>query len=96
MQKTEIVETSKEQVFGIISETLRGRFTHAGIQGAKDVVEMLVMKSKIPYVSIQVWEIDNRKNTSVLCRTYPHVYNLSPRQVRINIELAIRNRQTQA
>lgn len=93
VQTTEIVEASKEEVLNLITYTINERLYHNGIKNAKDIVEKLELFSKIPYTTIQVWELDNLKKKSVLCRTFPHIYNLSPRQVRISIELAIKNQQ---
>lgn len=96
VQTTEIVEASKDDVFNLISQLFKGRFNHPDIQDAKDSVDKLLAMSKIPYTTIQVWELDNLKKKSTLCRTFPHIYNQSPRQVRINIEMAIKNQQAKA
>ena len=95
VQTTEIVEASREEVFDLISQTLKDRFNLAK-EGPKNIVEarqIQKIQNVTPYTTIQVWELNNLKKTSTLCRTFPRVYNQSPRQVRISIEIAIRNQQ---
>ena len=88
VQTTEVVDATAEEVRILISNTLKGHFTHP--------------QAKVAATKIVVLEVDHvRKKSSISKFVYTNkgrdfekdfvlVFNLSPRQVRIEIEKAIR------
>ena len=88
VQTTEVVEATAEDVRVLISNCLRGHFAHP--------------QSKVAATKIAVLEVDNIKKKSGISKfvytrngrdfekDFVLVFNLSPRQVRIEIEKAIR------
>lgn len=78
-QTTDVVEATEEQVKDLVTLVIKGRTFHpAGKSGV------------IPSTNIQPWEYNCLTKQNRLCREFPKVYNLSPRQVRIGIEKAIK------
>lgn len=94
VQKTEIVDASEQDVHALICHTFRGRM---GQPKNTDAF--------IPTTQVQVIELDNEKKQSRISnfsyskngkdfiRTSVYVRNLSPREVRIELEKAIRASQ---
>ena len=88
VQTTEVVDATAEDVRVLICNTLKGHFTHP--------------QAKVAATKIVVLEVDHvRKKSSISKFVYTNkgrdfekdfvlVFNLSPRQVRIEIEKAIR------
>lgn len=93
VQTTEVVDTTTSEIDGLIKELFKGRFSHSGRSGRV-----------VPTTNVQVIELDHIKKSSRLCgfsytkngelhlRSGVHICNLSPREVRIELEKAIRNR----
>lgn len=91
MQSTEIVDATEKDVHELIYQTFKGRFRHP-----KNT------EGFVPSTQLQVIELDNiKKQTRVSCfsytkngvdfvRPFAYVYNLSPREVRIELEKAIK------
>lgn len=88
VQTTEVVDATAEDVRVLICNTMKGHFTHP--------------QAKVAATKIVVLEVDHvRKKSSISKFVYTNkgrdfekdfvlVFNLSPRQVRIEIEKAIR------
>ena len=88
VQTTEVVEATAEDVRILVTDCLRGHFAHP--------------QSKVAATKIVVLEVDNIKKKSGISKfvytrngrdfekDFVLVFNLSPRQVRIEIEKAIR------
>jgi hypothetical protein len=88
VQTTEVVDATAEEVRVLICKCMRGHFAHP--------------KSKVAATKIVVLELDHvRKKSSISKFVYTNngkdfekdfvlVFNLSPRQVRLEIEKAIR------
>lgn len=88
VQTTEVVEATAEDVRVLITDCLRGHFAHP--------------QTKVAATKIVVLEVDNIKKKSGISKfvytrngrdiekNFVLVFNLSPRQVRIEIEKAIR------
>lgn len=88
VQTTEVVDTTAEEVRNVICNSLKGHFAHP--------------QAKVAATKIVVLEVDHvRKKSSISKFVYTNkgrdfekefvlVFNLSPRQVRIEIEKAIR------
>ena len=88
VQTTEVVDTTAEEVKTLVYNSLRGHFAHP---------EAKVAATKI--VVVEVDHIKNKSNISKFVYTkngrdfakdFVLVFNLSPRQTRIEIEKAIR------
>ena len=91
VQSTEIVDATEKDVHELIFQTFKGRFRHPQHS-----------EGYVPSTQLQVIELDNiKKQTRVSCfsytkngkdftRPFAYVYNLSPREVRIELEKAIR------
>lgn len=89
VQTTEVVDTTAEEVRVLISNSLKGHFAHP---------EARVAATKI--VVVEVDHIKNKSNISKFVYTkngrdfvkdFVLVFNLSPRQTRIEIEKAIKS-----
>lgn len=90
VQKTEVVDAKEEDVLVLISKTFKGRFAHPNNDGL------------IPATKVQVIELDNIRRKTHVCpfhytkdeksfeRPFVLVGNMSPRQVRLELEKAIR------
>lgn len=90
-QATEIVDTNADEVHGLITETFKGRFAQPRNS-----------TGNVPYTIMQVVVLDNihkrseisqftyTKNGKDFKRPFVRIYNLSPREARIEIEKAIR------
>ncbi len=102
VQTTQVVDTTEEQLVQLIMHTMKGRFTNAAFQrelnetkktvGTDTKAAMKLIREvshKYPSVCIKLFV--HTLTSHKLCRKFPHVYNLSPRQARIEIEKAIRN-----
>lgn len=91
VQTTEIIETTEDDVRILISKTFKGRFAHP--KNSKETV---------PSTKIQIIELDNirqvrhiipfiyKKDDKSFERPFALVWNMSPRQVRLELEKAIR------
>lgn len=91
VQATEVVDATEGEVHVLITNTFKGRFTSPRKTG-----------NVIPATQIQVIEIDNQKRKSRISffrytkaektveHPFAYIANLSPRQVRIEIEKAIK------
>ena len=91
IQTTEVVEATEDEVHVLISNTFKGRFAHPKNS-----------TGGIPATKIQVIELDNIRQTRRVSpfrytkdnknfeRPFALVWNLSPRQVRLELEKAIR------
>jgi hypothetical protein len=77
-QKLEVVEATEKEVLEVIGHALLGRFTHPEAK-----------TGHIPSTCVKVWTLDHVQHQKRLCRKFPHVYNLSPREVRLKIETQI-------
>ena len=88
VQTTEVVDATAEDVRVLICNTMKGHFAHP--------------QAKVAATKIVVVEVDNIKHQTAISKfvytkngrdiekDYVLVFNLSPRQVRIEIEKAIR------
>lgn len=93
LQTTEVVDATEEEVFVLISKTFKGRFAHPKNSNGF-----------VPATKIQVIEIDNIRQVTHVCpfrytmdeksfeRPFSLVWNMSPRQVRLELEKAIKNK----
>lgn len=79
-QTTDIVDATEDQVKDLIMVVIKGRTFHpAGKSGV------------IPSTNVQLWEYNNLTKQNKLCREFPKVYNVSPRNVRTTIEASVRS-----
>lgn len=90
-QATEIVDTNADEVHGLITETFKRRFAHPKNKDCN-----------VPYTTIQVIVLDHiykrsnvsqftyTKNGKDFKRPFVRIYNLSPREARIELEKAIK------
>ena len=78
-QVTEVVNTTEAQIAGTILSCISDKIRHPEAK-----------TGLIPSTCIKLMELDNIHKKSRLCRRFPRVYNLSPRQVRIRIEKNIK------
>lgn len=88
VQNTEVVDTTAEEVRTLVCNSLRGHFAHP--------------QAKVAATKIVVVEVDHVKNKSNIskfvytkngrdfAKDFVLVFNLSPRQTRIEIEKAIK------
>lgn len=77
-QKLEVVEATEKEVLAVIAHALQGRFYHPEAK-----------TGNIPSSCVKVWALDHVQHQKRLCRKFPHVYNLSPREIRLKIETQI-------
>lgn len=83
VQKTEITDTTEDMISGMICGVISGRTYHRDAR-----------TGLIPFVSVKLYENNTGSGRMRLCRTYPRIFNLSPREVRIRVEKAVRERCT--
>lgn len=91
LQTTELVDATSEEVHKLIADTFKGRFAQPRNS-----------TGNVPYTTMQVVVLDNirkrseisqftyTKNGKEFKRPFVRIYNLSPREARIEIEKAIR------
>lgn len=88
VQTTEVVDTNPEEIRILICNSMKGRMTHplAQVAVTKIVVLEVDHVRNVSSISKFIYTKDGRDQK----RDYVLVKNLSPRQVRIEIEKAIR------
>ena len=79
-QTTEVVDATSRQITDLIKKVAKGRLTHPEAR-----------TGRIPSTNVKVYVVNGNTNLAWLCNEFAHVYNLSPREVRLRIEEAIDN-----
>ena len=91
VQTIEVVDATEEEIHRLVANTFRGRLSHP-----KNTDNF------VPATQVQVVELDGMSKQSRVCcftytkgsnlfsRPYANIYNLSPREVRIQLEKEIR------
>ena len=88
VQTTEVVDTTAEEVRNVVCNSLRGHFAHPEAKVAATKIVVLEVDHVRKKSSISKFIYQNKER--VIEKDFALVFNLSPRQVRIEIEKAIR------